>query len=465
MNPLLLSTRTEILERQVFQKSTFADEHILAAIDAYALQGSPKRRAQDFISCLEPLWKAYSKESYVPLFKNFVEIEFGLESFGAGYVSHVNHVIQEFLFGYNVILKCRKYLSDFNYESGRQDPNSLFGSMFFSWMATALLHDVGYDIEKAFEEEDFRRKKNKFWDFMTKRSITDDPITFSDAGPARKLLEEYVLEEIKKIPGAPRYSYTQFEGLFKRQITGQDWIRYDHGIVSALKYLIELQKLEKERDGTYLDWAPNKQAVLAMAIHNFRYKDVDLRLASTDERTRLAYLLMVCDEVQEWERERVDADSELSGTTASAAGAKKETELVGICFKPNYAYLVVNHKLKDHTLEDFYKNYLTERICLQKSHFPIRVSLPELEHKSRDEALHKSLTFSLAAALMGTTTGVHPAVQIAAHTFKSRLDRIQKLDSIETRRHLLVPSNPPIYEVYIDHRIDDEPFLRTVFPI
>jgi hypothetical protein len=188
-------------------------------------------------------------------------------------------------------------------------------------------------------------------------------------------------------------------------------------------------------------------------------------LTSTDEQTRLAYLLMVCDEIQEWERERVDADSELSEPIASAVNAKKATELVGICFKQNYAYLVVNHELKDHTLEGFYQNYLTQRVALQKSHFPIRATLPELEHKSRDEALQKALRFSLTAVLYEPATRVHPAVQVAAHTFRSRLDRIQKLDSIETRKHLLVPSNPPIYEVYIDHRIDDEPFLRTVFPI
>lgn len=465
MNPLLLSTRTEILERQVFQKTTFADEHILAGIDAYALQGSPKRRAQDFISCLEPLWKVYSKESYVPLFKNFVEIEFGLESFGAGYVSHVNHVIQEFLFGYNVLLKCPKYLSDFNYEGGRQDPTSSFGSLFFSWMAAALFHDVGYDIEKAFEEEEFRRRKNVFWDFMTKRSITDDPISFSDTGPGRGLLEKYVLKEILKIPGTPRLLYTEFEEVFRRKIPGRDWIRYDHGIISALKYLTELRKLEKQRKRTYLGWPPNKQAVLAMALHNFRYKHVDLRLTSTDKNTLLAYLLIVCDEIQEWERERIDADSELSETDALGAEAKKQTELVGICFKPNYAYLVINHTLKDHDLEEAYQKYLLERVVLQKSHLPIQVILPPIERGSRKEMLKKTLPDLLVAVLTSGTLGVSPAMLRMMQTYASRLKRLERVKGTKTQKHFLVPSKPPIYEVYVDHRIDDELFLRTVFPI
>lgn len=465
MNPLLLATKTEILERQVFEKNTFADEHILAAIESYALQGSPKRRAQDFINCLLPLWKTYSKESYVPLFKDFIEMEFGLESFGMGYVSHVNHVIQEFLFGYNLLLKCPRYLKDFDYETGRQKPDTAFGHLFFSWMAAALFHDVGYDIEKAFEEEDFRNKKNRFWDFMTKRSITDDPITFSDRKPARNLLEKYVFKEIRKIPAAPRFSYTEFEGFFRREIPNHDWVRYDHGVISALKYLTELQKIEKKRRGAYLDWAPNKQATLAMALHNFRYKNVNLQLTSTDTRTFLAYLLIVCDEVQEWERERVDADSELPEADASGAEAIRETELVGICFKPNYAYLVVNHALKDHDLEEAYQKYLLERVVLQKSHLPIRVILAPIEHRPRKEALKKILPSLLVTLLTPGTLGVSPAVLKMMQTYTSRFKRLERIRSTPTQKHLLVPSKPPIYEIYVDHRIDDEPFLRTVFPI
>lgn len=472
MNPLLQITKTEILERQLFSKDIFADKCILAAVEAYALQGSSKRRAQDFINALLPLWKYYRKETYVPMFKNFVEFELGLESFEIEYAAHVNHVIQEFLFGYNILLKCQQYLDDFDYENGRKDPHSKFGTLFFSWMAAALFHDIGYDIEKVFEEESFRKKKNSFWDFMTKRSITDNPLTFSDAGPGRKLLEEYILREIKKIPGVSQFSYVEFEDLFKRQIPEQDWVRYDHGVVSALRYLTELQKLETKHGGTYLGWEPNKQAALAMALHNFRYKKVDLRLSSTNPHTLLAYFLVICDEIQEWGRGRVDADAELPETLLSGKGAERETKLIGVSFKPSYAYVVLDHRLKDSSLRGEYENYLYEKISLQKLHFPIRVLFAVLERKLRKEILKKTITISsqyitpLALGRVGALLiDLIPEMVKELHVPTSQLRRLKKIAETRTEKHLLVPSAPnPIYEIYVDHRIDSEPFLVTVFP-
>lgn len=177
MNPLLQLTQTEIVGRQTFSKESFADKHILAAIQSYVLQGSQKRRGFGFIAALSSLWKGYKKEPYVNVFRTFVKLELGLQQFASEHTAHVNHVIQEFLFGYNIIMNCEHYHHDFDYESGRNDIFSKFGKLFFSWMAAALFHDIGYDIEKAYEEEAVRRDKNKFWNFMTNRPTASDPVT------------------------------------------------------------------------------------------------------------------------------------------------------------------------------------------------------------------------------------------------------------------------------------------------
>ena len=78
MNPILLITRSDILERQAFSLNAFPDNQILAAIEAYDIEGSVKRRARSFIAELAPLWRMYNKGSYEPFFRKFIDMEIGL---------------------------------------------------------------------------------------------------------------------------------------------------------------------------------------------------------------------------------------------------------------------------------------------------------------------------------------------------------------------------------------------------
>lgn len=475
MNPLLQITKAEILERQAFSANAFPDNQIFAAIEAYDIEGSAKRRAHGFVTALAPLWKMYRKESYVPLFKKFIDMEIGLEAFSPEHSSHGNHVIQEFLFGYNILMNCDHLKTEYNLEGGRNNPDSRFGELFFSWMAASLLHDVGYDIERAPEEEAFRDDKNAFWDFMTRRATTINPLTFSVTGPGRRMIEDYILTDIKNIPGAPTFSYVEFENLFLRSVTNRNgWARYDHGVISAVKYLTELEKLQNDRGGNYLNWPPNRHATLAMALHNFRYKDCDLRLSSTHPSTVIAYLLIVSDEIQEWERERVDVDAELPEEIVSGRNAKKATDLVGITFRNKHAFVILNHRLKDPSLKAKFETYLDEKIVLQKKHYPIRVLFPQLRKKLRDEIIKATVSVSITAAasaipLMG---GIFTSLlEIGPNTIDriqvpaKRLMRLRKIAETESVKNLLVPAEPnPIYEVYVDHRIEGEPYLTVVFP-
>ena len=99
MNPLLLATRTAILERQLFERDSFADPIVLDAVEAYCAEGSTQRRSLDFIEKLLPIWQLYEKQEVLPVFKTFVDLESALESSVTQHTSHVNHVIQEFLLG------------------------------------------------------------------------------------------------------------------------------------------------------------------------------------------------------------------------------------------------------------------------------------------------------------------------------------------------------------------------------
>lgn len=477
MNPLLQLTQTDIIGRQTFAKDSFADKHILAAVQSYAMQGSQKRRGFDFITALSGLWKGYKKDRYIDIFRTFVKLELGLQQLASEHVAHVNHVIQEFLFGYNILLNCNYYLRKFDYENGHNDLFSEFGKIFFSWMAAALFHDIGYDIEKAHEEECVRRDKNQFWDFMTSRPTISNSITISDAGNADELLERYILKEIEKIPSVPKMSYLQFKKLFKKKIQNTGWVRYDHGVISALKYLHVLQELEAQHSGTtYLDWEPNKRAAMAMAVHNLRYSKMNLCLSSTDPHTLPAYLLIVCDEIQEWERERDDYDIGLPMSLREGYKLKKRTELVGVSFKSRYTYVIIDHRLKFSRLRDFFRLYLVERIIIQKKNYPIQVKWPIGKEKIQDEMMRKIFTkFAVRLTIPDTARSNISLLDITEETYstlkpyitrkKNLAKKVDKLIQTKTLKKVLKPSKKPIYKVFLEHRVDGDPFLVTMFPL
>lgn len=488
MNPLLQITRTQIIERKMFKESAFPDDQILKAIEIYDIEGSTKHRAQSFITMLTPLWKTHEKQDYIPLFEKFIDLETGLETVSPKHSSHVNHVIQEFLLGYNLLLNSQFVRQKYHYEQGRQDPDSDFGRLFFSWMAASLLHDIGYDVEEAPEEEAFRRNKNEFWSFMTGRAITNEPLTFSDKGQGRRIIETYLLEDIKRIPEIKQLSYVEFENLFRRDVPNlPTWVRYDHGIISAIKYMAELEKLQEEKHTNFINWQPNRQAMLAMALHNFQYKNYDVRLTCKNDLTFIAYLLIVCDEVQEWERERFDSDIDLPERKPSAFTLKKRSELLGLSFGPQRAFIIVNHKLKDSSLRLKFEQELDKKIILQKQHYPIDVLFPDINLNFRKELLDSLSTvqpiielatnpatglaysWKLSKALIETKSS-EGLIELKndflnkINVSRARSSRLRKIAKTQHKKKLLTPSQPSLYTIYVNHMIDGEPYITTLFP-
>lgn len=131
MNPLIQTTKTLILERQILQDANFWDYHILNAIEAYESHGSLRYKVKGFFDALMPIWQDYNKEKLHKIFEKFIEMEVGLEIYSSTYSSHANHVIQEFLFGYNIITNSSFMKDTYEYEVGKQNSRSRFGKLFF----------------------------------------------------------------------------------------------------------------------------------------------------------------------------------------------------------------------------------------------------------------------------------------------------------------------------------------------
>ena len=487
MNTLFQMTRVNIIERQAFGNGCVFDNNILAAVEAYDKGSSLKTKGAEFFKNIKPIWVMYEKGSYDSLFSEFIEMEVELEAITQDHSSHINHVIQEFLFGYNLLTNCRWILHEYKFQIGKNDKDSDYCKLLFSWMAAAMFHDIGYDVEKAPYEEAFRAKKNDFWDFMTNRALTQDPLTFSINGIAQDIIEKVIIPEINGVLFNNKITNSDFKNLFiSKSDAYPGWSKYDHGVISAIKYISELKKLELSSGIQYINWEPNRNAALAMVFHNFRYKNVDLELSCKNPSTIISYLLMVCDEIQEWERERLDSD-DCEAENLIGKNVKKNTELLGISFKESTAYIIVNHILKSPSKYEEFEEYMDNKTILQREHYPIRVLLPDyLKEKEKEEFINNVGKIGTKVALTALGT-ISPFASIISASFVElsptiplsgkvvvelagllapRRKRILKIANTKCKKKLLAPStSEPIYEIFVDHRIDGIPYLTTIFPL
>lgn len=185
--------------------------------------------------------------------------------------------------------------------------------------------------------------------------------------------------------------------------------------------------------------------------------------------------------MQEWERERDDFDAEVSEEVYSGKKSRKQVDLVALSFKPEYAHIVIDHKLTDESERGNFEKYLIEKILLQKKHFPIEIRLPvdldSLKSKERQaimeegsEIIKNLLPFYYFAppnpysaySMILSASFQHLQNILPDLITKSNLKKIEKTT---TEKNLLLPAQPNhLYEAFLEHRIDGTPFIITIFP-
>jgi hypothetical protein len=215
-------------------------------------------------------------------------------------------------------------------------------------------------------------------------------------------------------------------------------------------------------------------AALAMALHNFRYKKCDLRLSFANPITVIPYLLIVSDEVEEWERERKDNDAQLPEDSKKKGEVKKTTRLIGITFKEKHAYVTVNHELKHSKLIENFKDYFIERLASQKKHYPIRIFYPQLGKEIHEDIW--TTTYSQDGNFANMDAGAYrnmdglielkPESLIGLKAKPDEKAMFKKIADTQCQKKLLVPTEPNSkYVIYLDHRINGEPYLTVAFPL
>lgn len=190
------------------------------------------------------------------------------------------------------------------------------------WGLTALFHDIGYPFELPFEQVeayfDVRHKKRKDCPYMSYKGLE----SFTAIGDrTAKQLEQIYGEEFsdtnalfaydisKKLGNVYRIDKTSLNGVLKNKPAAPDTFGYfmDHAYFSANLLFKELAAVENDGE-PYRFEKETIDALTAILLHNSLYKfsiafyKGGLNIPFKAELHPLAYLLMLCDELQCWNR-------------------------------------------------------------------------------------------------------------------------------------------------------------------
>lgn len=235
---------------------------------------------------------------------------------------HYSHSVYVFALGMAIYETSEKYRSTYAGFYGIDDPKQAAHHFLRYWGMSALFHDVGYPFELPFEqvasyfEVDKKARKTapyikyaalerstKISEQM-KRRIAD---AFSNRDAVFSTTDELFAYDIaNKLSKEYYFTRDQILAVLKEKATQPDKFNYsmDHGYFSAL---IVFKKIYEglELDITRADI----DALTAILLHNSLYKfniayikNKKINKPFKMELHPLAYLLMLCDELQCWDR-------------------------------------------------------------------------------------------------------------------------------------------------------------------
>ncbi len=325
----------------------WCSEIIRMCIRAYRNGFSKYEQCRNFLETSRFLLKYAGLDKIEPYVAELLDYEIFLMGVDENYRDHVFHTINVFLFGYYIINQkgvFQNYLySPFaNNSMSCTDCNKLFNhycpesctnsgtiqSEYYdvvpdrflrvlynwntAWFLASLFHDIGYPVEKFPQIVQITQKICVKFDFMGyKYDINPGEINWKEE--ISELMDCYNVLNGTKLP---QDTLTQ---LSSSPINAYLQTRYDHGLVGATRIL----KLLKAIENGEKVWAPYKRAVLAIALHNIAGDDKN-NLIINAKKDPLSFLLKICDELQEWGRERpyeldrIELDSlEVGGIEAS----------------------------------------------------------------------------------------------------------------------------------------------------
>ena len=245
---------------------------------------------------LRQLWVVEAeKGSTFEIFKDFETFE-GFLFQSEDYRGHYVHQFDVFLLGFYLLNKIMEK------DSGPISNNlHVSSNPNFTWMLTATFHDMGYPIEQI---------NNWFSRFLKMFLKVETPYQLE----VRNILPPTFFEYLKYL-SEEHYNLTTDQIAVSGQSYIRDWqfhncletklLRKDHGVISSLLLIHSL--LTQEKIKQFHTWFVSTfpyeimPACHAISLHNFDNSEMkDLKISLS--KYPYAFLLMLCDTLQDWQR-------------------------------------------------------------------------------------------------------------------------------------------------------------------
>jgi hypothetical protein len=192
------------------------------------------------------------------------------------------------------------------------------------WYLAALLHDVGYAM-------DLLNSSRKFLDFF-ENSAALRSLCKSFADAVRNLSTE---KELAKVGISKKRRERKDNGTGEEHGIGED-----HGVIGALHLQTLLEHIQEEDPDVHPD--EFKPAVEAIALHNLRKHEDEISFI----KQPLAFLLALCDQLQEWQRPQLPFATSPNWILARLRGTSIDSDNIEGGFKNMQASITGRADLK-----------------------------------------------------------------------------------------------------------------------
>lgn len=254
------------------------------------------------------------------------EFEMNASSLLLKHRDHYSHSVYVFLLGLAIYVNCEQFRDTYKAEYGfaKEDEQTAAYHYLKYWGLSALFHDIGYPFELPFEQvKSYFEGSIKGVPFVSYKGVEDYIVLSSEAQAAWKkvlkkgkthqtineMLAESMADRLEETYGHSAEDIA--ENMLGRKSSSPDQFggfmdhAYFSGIVlyRQLEKVIGLYQLTKDQltAQSYLD------ALTAITLHNslFKFGITNVKKEHTAFRMTfhpLAYMLMLCDELQCWDR-------------------------------------------------------------------------------------------------------------------------------------------------------------------
>ncbi len=231
---------------------------------------------------------------------------------------HLEHVIYVYFTGYvlahqipdfrlTVLEGFKRFLGpDYRME----DEEKYWDAFHLAWLACATLHDTGYCLEVLPDAVEKMRGIGGHFSFAELDGVIGvvNASGFKSSDAGLRTAWSDILSTADILYGDTRRMWIQEHAIFKKE--GKN--RFNHGVMSAVRFLIEYHKVEPSAKLAPAQKVAFRWASLAMAMHSLKVPGREEGVAIIYKDDPLSFLLLLCDEIQVWNRERPDLALEKS---------------------------------------------------------------------------------------------------------------------------------------------------------